>query len=288
MSTKRVYLLPDAFRVNRQTLIDSETYFIDGSDAIFCPMHNTRYIDQTSCDEWPDLDGEVMLMTPGEVARTELTRAFPEAKFRARKSDFKLLDISQPMYFTGHQYHGPMYYLDLVGAYASIYRWLTLDCCWPRGVGEMWLGPVAARLWYNKPARNSLVGLTRTHNLTGVKGKKSTNVHFINRFFNPALWHTVLQVLHDLASRALRYGCIYISTDCYIFRKERDYRKMADYLASLCFDTHRYEGDGHIWGWGSYSLPGRKKQERHTDTRLFNISGDERSSEWLRRYISQP
>lgn len=284
---KRVLLLPDAFMAMRDTLVANEEYFLDGADSFYCPSHNTRYIDQTACCEWPDVEGEVIMMTAGEVARTELLRAFPETQLRARKSDFKLLDISQPMYFTGAPYHGSLYYLDLVGAYASIYRWLTLDVAWPRGQGELWLAPVARRLWDNKPARNSLVGLTRSHTLIGVKGRKCTAVHFINRFFNPALWHTVLTILHDLASYALGYGAIYISTDCYMFKREREFNKMLSLLNSLQFDTHRYLGDGHIWGWGSYSVPGRKKAERHTETKLFNVTGDRRTIEWLRRYISQ-
>lgn len=283
-----IYLLPDALEEVRRVLGREETYYLEGTDSIFVPSLNTRYVDQTRCEEWPDIDGVVRSMTAGEIARTELERAFPNTNLRARKSDFKLLDISQPMYYQG-QYHGPMYYVDLRGAYASIYRWLTLDVVWPRGMGEMPLAPVAARLWDNKRARNSLVGTTRNHEQLAIKGRKCWYVHFHNRYFNPALWHTVLTVLHDIAGIALKNGAIYVSTDCYIFKKSRPFVHFCDYLHdALQFDLHVYTGDGHIWGWGSYELPGRKKEHRETFQRIAKVQkGNGETVRWIQRYISK-
>lgn len=285
----RVYVYRDELEQLRKSNAATCTYYIDGNDSIYVPQLNTKFIDKTACQEWPNIHGEVLMMTPGEIARSELTRFFPDTNFRARKSDFKLLDISPPLYFLGRPYHGPLYYIDLRGAYASIYRWLTLDIAWPRGQGEMPLAGVAARLWNHKTARNSVIGITRSHEIMGVKGPKAFWVHYHNNYFNPHLWHTVQQVLHDIAHVALGYGAIYISTDCYMFPHRTGFYKMADLLQDVYqFETHQFLGDGHIWGWGSYSLPGRtKKLVRETNQKIIKVQGKGDTLKWLKKYISK-
>lgn len=282
------YLMPDELEVICQAFQADNTYYILGTDSVFCPQLKTRYVDKTSTEEWPNLDGEVVLMTAGECARTELKRFYPDCNFRARKSDFKLLDIAPPMYFTGKQYHGPLYYYDLVGAYSSIYRWLTLDCCWPRGDGEMPLMRVADRLKGWKKARNSLVGVTRAYTMVGVKGQHQKEVRFHNPFFNAHLWRTIQAVLHDIASVALRRGAFYISTDCAMFPNRKGYQDTCALLEGTGFELHKGEGEGDIRGWGSYSISGFRGTARTqvTDTPLNNIQADERTLPWFKKLIN--
>lgn len=273
-------------KVIRQLVID-KTYYISGSNSIYVPELNTRYINEDTAREWPDIDGEVVLMTPGEAARTELKRLYPDLNNRVRKSEFKLLDISQPMYFKGERYTGELYYYDIVAAYPSIYRWLTADCVWPRGEGQYPLFQIADRLWPWKAARSSLVGISRSHEMLGCKGKTCKWVSYHNPLFNPALWHTVLQILHDIAAYAIGNGAIYISTDCGIFTRERDYRRVVSRLEET-FELHKLQGDGRIDGWGNYSLPGKKtRATNESRTAIFNVQGEKGETyRWLKKIIS--
>lgn len=285
---KTIYLLRDGLTQQMEHCQREEIYYIEGNDSIFVPAENTRYVDKTACREWPDLDGEMVLMTPGEAARTELKRYYPDVNFRARKSDFKLLDISPPILFSGRQYHGHLWYVDLAGAYASIYRNLTLDCCWPRGYGDLLLKPVAQRLWNWKVARNSVVGVTRGYQMTGVKGRSVKAVNFHNPFFNPALWHTIQRVLHGIAGLAIRNGAIYVSTDCYIFNNARGYSRVVNYLEGLDFNLHKGDGDGDIRGWGSYSIEGVKGTARlqETNNHIDNIADDKETLKWYEKTVN--
>lgn len=285
---KTTYLLRDELNQFSDSLQKSETYYVLGTDSIYVPSLNTRFVDKTVCREWPDRDGVMVEMTPGEAARTELKRYYPDANMRARKSDFKLLDITPPMLFSGHQYHGHLWYIDLAGAYASIYRNLTLDCCWPRGSGTMPLRVVADRLWHWKVARNSVVGVTRAHTMTGVKGKYAKEVKFHNPFFNPALWRTIQAVLHGLAALAVRNSAIYVNTDCYIMTNARGYARVVEFLQGLDFNLHLGDGDGSIRGWSSYSIDGVKGTTRQqiTDTKINNLVDDRETLQWYQKMVS--
>lgn len=274
MNKRRELLYKDEFVSKAAELRAADVFHIVGNDSIFVPRENTSYINRNSCREWCNLDGEFTLMTPGEVARCELERYFPEVKMRARRSDFALLDIYGPMHYDGQLRQGVFTMFDLKGAYWQIYRYLTLDVRWPRGVGSLWLWDVANRLEGWKTARNTLVGVTRAHSITVYKGSKLQWQKFTNRWFNPHLWHTIMVVLHEIAAVALRLGCVYIATDSYIFDNDRAAGRFLNWTKEAGFDVHEYgRGEGTIRGWGSYSIDGVRGTARDTRTehRLDNV-----------------
>jgi len=269
-------------------LIREEIFHLVSTSSIFVPGWQRKFIDIGQVRLWPDLEGVIQELTPGEAARVELKRFYPDVKMRARKSDFKLLDLSSPRYWRGAPYHGNMYYVDLKGAYAATYRNLTLDCCWPRGMGELGLRDVANRLWGWKTARNSLMGIARSHTMQAVKGRKVWEQKFFNQYFSPHLWHSVQQVLHSLAEFALNLRAIYVNTDCFIFQREKQFFSMCDILEELDYETHVLKGEGHIWGWNSYSLPGKRtKKENGVSSRLVYVSPQEgkKTLRWYKHII---
>jgi len=271
-------------------LVLEEVFHIVSTSSVFVPEWKRKFIDRGQVRLWPNLEGEWYEMTPGEAAREELKRYHPNVKMIARKSDFKMLDLTPPRYWRGNQYHGDMYYVDLSGAYAATYRNLTLDCCWPRCIGEFELNPIADRLWQWKTARNSVMGVCRSHTMQAVKGRKSWEQKFYNQYFSPHLWYTVQQVLHSLAEFALNLGAIYINTDCFIFRKQKQYILMAELLEFMNYETHVLQGEGVIWGWNSYALPGKATRNYNVDTeRMVYIKAFEGSKtlKWYKSIVKK-
>lgn len=288
---KNIYLYPDGMENSRKDFQDKGVYFIDSINSLFVPSLNTTYIDVNACQEWANLEGEVVLMTPGMAARTELKRYYPNVNLRARKSDFQLLDISPPAYWLGKPiYAKELYYYDLTAAYHQIYKHLTLDIAFPRGIGEYTLRPIADRLEQWKAARNSLVGITRGHTLTAVKGNKASIIKYHNPYFSPGLWGTIQHVLHDIAHHAVKLGCVYIGTDCYIFNTRRKSDYFREYLITFQMDYHAQSGPGEVTGWGSYQIEGGRKTNRRavTTTILNNIVGERSATlKWLLKIKKQ-
>lgn len=267
MTKRRLLLYKDEFVTKQAELRASGIFHIVGSDSVFVPRENTSYINYNACREWPNLDGVVEMYTPGEVVRMELERYFPDVKFRARKSDFKHLDIYAPMHYDGSRRDGHFWMYDLKGAYWQFYRYLTLDVAWPRGIGNLWLWDVAERLANWKVARNTLVGVTRAHQISVYRDGSCHWQKFTNRWFNPHLWRTIMELLHETASVALRLGSVYIATDSYIFDNERKARRFVTWLDDNGLDYHNYgDGDGVISGWGAYSIDGVKGTARDART----------------------
>lgn len=290
MSKKKiVYLYPDQLHEKEQELIKSEVYFVDSTSTLYVPKENTTYVNVNACREWPNADGEVVLMTPGQAVRAEIERFYPDTNFRARKSDFRLLDISPPMYWEGVPiYYERIYYYDIKHAYAQLYQRLTLDIKYPRGQGEMPLLPIARRLDDWREARNSLVGVTRSYTITGVLGAKKKEVHFHNPVFNPALWATIQSLLHEIAIYAIKCGSFYIGTDCYMFRRKTGSNRFREFCERLELSTHYGEGGEYseVTGWGSYKIEGYKETKRRaiTITPLNNITKtDGRFLEWWKK-----
>lgn len=257
MKTKK-FLFRDELIEKEKWLRDHKVYFILGHDSIFVPSEKASYIDVTLCQEWPDLDGVMETMTASEAARTELQRVYPYWTSRVRKTEFSLLDVSPPMFYDGRVRHQDLWYCDLAGAYYQVYRKLFLDQCWPRGIGELPLLEVADRLKNWKRARNSLIGLTRSHSLIAAEGYHDREVKFHNKYFQPHLWASVQYVLHTLAAQAIARGCIYSNVDSYIFPKRRYWLTFKALLDGYGFTYHQEEGEGYIRAWGEYRV-GKKK-----------------------------
>lgn len=248
----------------RQVLMSRHIYFMAGLSSIFVPSRNEKYIlthnqaGMPLCREWPDLDGEVLFMTPGEAARTELEREFPNvSKVGWPARSVRLFDWRWPMVYTG-PYQGEAVYIDLVGAYHQIYRHLWLDVCYPRGRGTLNLKPIAERLGNWKPARNSLLGVIRSRHSFGFRGGSRFRLSMGNKFLSPHLWATVQGVLNEIAFRAIGLGCVYVATDGYIFPSGSGVKRFQQFLVDFGLENRAIAGDCEIRGWGNYRIGSRQ------------------------------
>lgn len=283
---ERMYFTPTQLNDLYLELQNKEIYFIDGQSSIYVPSQKTKYLDIEQCKEWPDLDGVVSLVTPGEAARLELERNFDKPRMIIKRKHLNRLDITPPRYFMGKSYSGgDLHYFDLEGAYCQLYRVLTLDIVYPRGMGELELDPVGSILASWKTARNSVIGITRSKRITAVKGKKIIEQTFKNPFFNPDLWLTIQMLLHEIANYALQEGSIYVSTDCYIFRRQRNADNFRDFLTSNSLKYHYYGGGGFVSGWSSYKVGARAtRRTNRTTSYVRNIISSNGWVDWWAKW----
>lgn len=255
------------FRMIREVLKYRQIYFMAGSQSIYVPSRNEKYIISHNqagvaiVKEWPDLDGVMDWRTPGEVARLELEREFPNVrKIGWPKKSVKLFDWRWPMVFYG-SYIGEAVYTDLVGAYHQIYSRLWLDCAFPRGRGTLSLGGIAGRLAKWKPARNSLIGVIRSREGAGYRGSTRFRLRMDNRFLSPHLWATIQGCLNEIANRAIESGALYINTDGYIHPSQSRVKDFQRWLSDYGIQYQSITGDCVIKGWGNYSIG--ERQTKH-------------------------
>ena len=257
-----------------------------GLSVITCKALGVRAIDVNVARTWPNLSGELEPMSPGQAAKTELSRAFPGLKRVGWHRDhIRLFDWRSPMYFD-EPYQGSGVYVDLKAAYWQVYKNLWLDTPFPRGVGTLSLAPVADALKDWKAARNAVLGISRSRTITGVRSGKRQEVSVTNHFLSPGLWATVQAVLHAIATKALEIGAIYINTDGFLFPDYTESLSFLDVLNEYGL-THEIRDSGTIdlKGWNNYrvgrtatalyrlerSLPGGK---------ICNVRTDE-TKRWL-------
>lgn len=252
----RKFVHEDDLRHIRRELVQEETFFTASAHTISVPALQTSYTNSKVVEPWPDLQDQVVPMTPGQAARTELLREYPDLeKVGWRGTAIRLLDKRVPLHYSGTA-RGEMIYIDLVGAYTQIYSRLWLDTPYPFGYyGRYPLRYVAGRLGEWKAARNAVVGLSRMRTIVGVRGGKTTILQISNRFLAPGLWGTVMDWLHWVAGIALDCGCFYCHTDGYLFK---DMHKADDFMTVLSLlgidYSIRGQGDGHVSGWNSYKV----------------------------------
>lgn len=266
MKAKSERILVDfkQFKMIREVLKSRQIYYMAGTQSIYVPSRNEKYIISHNqaglpiVKEWPDLDGVMDWRTPGEVARIELEREFPDVKKVGwpRKS-VTLFDWRWPMVFSG-PYEGEGVYTDIIGAYHAIYRRLWLDCAFPRGRGTLPLRNVAERVAKWKPARNSVIGIVRAREGAGYRGNVRYKLAMGNKFLSPHLWATVQGVLNEVASYALDTGAIYIATDGYIHPVKSQVRAFQQWLGYIGFEYRTLAGYTKIRGWGNYHVAGRE------------------------------
>lgn len=263
---KRIFLEHDKFRLMRLFLQSREIYFIAGTNSLTVPSRQEKYImfnrpdGSHICRYWIDENGEQYLMTPGEAARAELARAFPGLRRVGwQASTLSLLDWRWPMLFTG-PYEGKAVYIDLKGAYHQIYSRLWLDVAFPAGYGTLSLASVADRLAEWKPARNSIVGITASREIHGVKGTRTYVLHAKNPYLSPHLWATVQSILNEIAFKAESLGAIYIATDGYIFPEEARYWEFEEFLIDFGLKYRVLRGKSEIKNWGCYRVGPKKTQ----------------------------
>lgn len=240
------------------------TYFIAGTNSIYVPKGKVRYLDTSVCKPWPNLDGEVIIMSPGEAVRTELVREWPGLK-RVGWSGKQvvLLDWRSPLHYTG-QHVGPMIYVDLDAAYLQIYKRLWLDTTYPRAYyGRYPLSAVAKNLEIWKAARNCLVGISRSREAVAYKGTKRVSLKIKNRYLSPGLWATVQNMLHWIAGLAIKHGAIYVNVDGYIFPDEgvEFIEPFLTEISDLGIKwSVRAQGPGEIVSWNNYRIKNTKTQ----------------------------
>lgn len=239
-------------------LTDEKIYFICGSSSVYVPSLNRKYLNSNTAKRWPNIEGELEYMTPGEAARVELEREFDLiTKVGWPKGLVTLFDHRSPIHYGGQAWGG-MTYVDLKGAYVQIYSRLHLDQAWPRSMGGRYpLRGVAKRLEIWKGARNALMGVIRSREATAVKDGRRITISTQNRWLSPGLWATVQDVLHMVADMALLHGAIYINVDGYIFPYVLG-KEVDDFLYWLTsmglIGEIRATGEGEISSWNSYRV----------------------------------
>ena len=251
-------------------LVKSGTCFIQTSNTLFVPSTKVKYISQTSCSFWEGLDGRGYLMTPGEIARTELEREFGKPKIHLDHNYLQKLDFPVPQYWNGEQYEGYLWYVDLNSAYHQIYQYLTLDCLWPRGEGSLFLKPVADRVAGNKLARNAIVGISRARLIFMNTPEGSKRLYFHNPYLSPPLWRTIQSILHEIAETAIRTGARYVATDGYLFDNVIDF---ADFTSYLNYHTVSYkteQGKGYIRGFADYKVGKKETKVTNLHPRIID------------------
>lgn len=257
---KRIYVDAHQIQTIRLFLRDFNIWHIVGAQSISVPSLGAKIVLRSVCKPWLDLNGETVLMTPGEAARTELNRAFPDLKRVGWPGPMvKLFSRQVPLYFTGPVKRGELYYVDITGAYCQIYAGLWLDVCYPKGRGFFPLQNVATSLADWKQARNSVVGVCRSRSATGQKGSRVQRLATTNKFLSPGLWATVTDVLQSFASIAVQSGgCVYYNTDGAIFTDEHSFDFFTACLGAWGIAYHTERGPGEIRGWGNYEVGGKR------------------------------
>lgn len=273
----------------RLYLMKNDIFFTAGSYTISCASLRVKFLLAEKIRAWRDIDGNVVFMTPAEIARTELDREYAHIKRVGWQSKhIELFDKGVPLLYTG-QFEGNAVYVDLKAAYHSIYKRLPINVLYPRGwpKNPMMLDGVAARLADDKAARNAVIGTIRSRSITGYKGSKVIKLSAKNRYLSPCLWGTIMDYLNDLASVAYTLGAIYINTDGYIFPLDTGWAAFIDLLKYYQHDFKAIPGYCHVSGWNSYKIYDKQtKTYRHDNNegRPFStIYQNERSTvAWLK------
>lgn len=268
-------------------------YHTLGSSSVFVPSTQIKYMDATVCKLWPNLEERFELMMPGEAARTELTRAFPNLKRVGWSGPHvSLFDKRVPLYYEGPTV-GEFTYLDLKAAYWQVYKRLWLDVAYPCGLyGQLPLDVVAANLKEWKGARNALVGLIRSRSVIGVKGTRRYTLSTQNKFLSPCLWATIMSLLNWIADTALQHGAVYINTDGYIFPTQ-NLRQLDSFMEFLIDHEINFEirtaGEGEIVSWNNYKIGSFRTKSNElgltTKSKEFsNVRGTARN--WAKYWLS--
>jgi hypothetical protein len=258
LNTKRTYLNNrEEIKAVRSALIEANVSFMGGvtSPSMYVPSLKRKFVPSWMCKPY---HGHLLL--PGEIARAELLTAFPGLRKVGnwRGNQIKLLNHRWPM-FCQQEYRGEVVYIDLVSAYWQCYGRLWLDVGFPGGFGKLDLAQVASNLQYIKVARNAVIGMTRSTQITMQKGKRQIKLRSSNPFLSPPLWATVMGWLNELAYAAHAYGAIYVMMDGYLFPSGSNFHLFEEMLGYYGIEYHKRMGDGHIRGWGSWKIDGFKE-----------------------------
>jgi hypothetical protein len=242
--------MPEEFRVRLVEAIATGEQVMAGAHSF--KWRGTKYLLYSVCRDWPDLDGEIYLMTPGEAARTELRRAWPDLRrvgWPGRLAS--LLQWQVPYVYQG-PYRGELVLVDIKSAFLSIYRHLWLDTAWPRGTGTLCLCGVGDHLADWKLARNSVIGIIRCTRVTMYYHNQNRSLSIRNNFLSPCLWATICTILQEISYLAAK--SIYWNTDGGLFTSFRAAKEFAEQVFDLGFAVTVSNGDGEVIGWNNYRI----------------------------------
>jgi len=283
---KRVYFDHQQLMVMKRWLREEGTTFVEGQDSLYVLSSKFKYMNKAVCQVWENAKGERMLMTPGEIARVELERAFGRSPDISEKKRLDLLSDSAPRYWDGNVYDDCyMFYTDLSGAYWQCWRLLTMDCVYPRGMGASTMFEMGERLKDNKPARNAVAGITRAHVAHMFYKGAFVDKFFYNPWFNPAIWAHLQSFVHEVATKAIAFGAVYVATDGYLFVDGIQWGKFNKWLEENDLDHKTLDGEGYCTAWTSYKV-GEKQTKRKKYTSVlnhFNIVPHSGMVKWMQK-----
>jgi hypothetical protein len=165
------------------------------------------------------------------------------------------LKVLPPRWFDGVGGVGEWVYVDLKGAYPSIYTRLALDMVWRPdderpvlGVGRM---AFVGHREITKPVHRRVGGILRATEMRVIRlGEPETRSTVgWSTYLAPDLWGVIMAVLHCVADRAVEHGAVMWDTDGGIVPADR-----ADALIRAveeqwgCVMRVRARGRGRVWG----------------------------------------
>ena len=250
----RMVIKHEVFKQIRGALVQGEVYFISGNHTITVPSVNTKFVIHEVTTKYEHSVYGQGYFAPGEIAYDVLNVNFPElSKVGWRgKGTFKLLEWTWPRYLARPFVAQESVYIDLKAAYWQIYRWLSLDTHWPRGIGNLNLWHVAEKLEKYKKARNSVIGICASKSVLAYKGKRPIKIPTNAKFLSPGLWATVQAILHEIAISAVKCGALYIATDCYIFPPGSNVVAFEMFLRRYGLNYRIEVQEVHVKGWTAY------------------------------------
>lgn len=170
-----------------------------------------------------------------------------------------LLDIPQPLYCKPIEFGGRLTYVDIAGAYYSIYSRLPFDLRF-QGLriygGGIWFRDfLPADLYQHKTLRNALVGCLRQLTQARIKGGKMDVKQNRNVYLAPEHWGFMAHLLHTIAHSALDCGATYYNTDGAIFQHDESAIKWAQQLTDWGFTPNiKLQGSGYVHSIGHYKI----------------------------------
>lgn len=246
---KNVLLPRPEYRNFRTWLRSTQIVWRDVIDSSIIPQWGESVCNQDVCFE---------SKTPGEIAYQCLRTNYPHLDLQWRKDELRLLDLRPPKYFDG-QFRGQCYGLDISHAYAQLYSRLYLHGDWPRKRLKYPLVEVANELDPLKSARNAVVGIVRSTRNKWVQGEKVWYVNKKNPFLSPVLWGHLQSILNEIAVWSIELGAVFVNTDGYVFRTEKEKDNLKSKLDSFGIQTKSFQGIGAIVGISGLHIPAIKQ-----------------------------
>ena len=210
-------------------------------------------------------------VTDGELARPWLKRVHvaqrPKSGMAAKRIPWqaealKHLDMQPPTYFSG-EVSGSLAYVDIRGAYASIYARSTLDVHWrPGDLPRLSFGRFdllgAGELVGEKGIHVAVGGILRARKMRVLDHGRPVvqDTTAWARFLCPDLWGLICWTLHAVAADAVSiFGATYVNKDGYVVAREKAAALVAHIAGEWAMEARvQAEGDGTVRALGAWSI----------------------------------